>query len=130
MLFRSNGIGRPSTYASIIGVLQDREYAHKIEGRFKPSALGMMITELLTKSFDDIIDVEYTRSLEDDLDKIEQTLRNEFMSNLARTSKRDSHEMMANIFNSFDRQTETRFITSRCLSRYSFTHRFFCAMPT
>ena len=44
------------------------------------------------------------------LDKIEQTLRVEFMSNLARTSKRDSHEMMADIFNSFDRQTESRFI--------------------
>ncbi len=44
------------------------------------------------------------------LDKIEQTLRIEFMSNLARTSKRDSHEMMADIFNSFDRQTEARFI--------------------
>src|SRR5262245_47740411 len=67
-----NGIGRPSTYASIIGVLQDREYVNKTEGRFKPSALGMMITDLLTKSFDDIIDVEYTRSLEDDLDKIEE----------------------------------------------------------
>ena len=46
------------------------------------------------------------------LDKIEQTLRTEFMSNLARTSKRDSHEMMADIFNSFDRQTETRFISA------------------
>jgi flagellar motor switch protein FliG len=46
------------------------------------------------------------------LDKIEQTLRNEFMSNLARTSKRDSHEMMAEIFNNFDRQTESRFITA------------------
>jgi len=46
----------------------------------------------------------------DILDKIEQTLRTEFMSNLARTSKRDSHEMMADIFNSFDRQTEARFI--------------------
>jgi DNA topoisomerase-1 len=67
-----NGIGRPSTYASIIGVLQDREYVNKTEGRFKPTALGVMITDLLTKSFDDIIDVEYTRSLEDDLDKIEQ----------------------------------------------------------
>ena len=44
------------------------------------------------------------------LDKIEQTLRTEFISNLARTSKRDSHEMMADIFNSFDRQTEARFI--------------------
>jgi flagellar motor switch protein FliG len=46
------------------------------------------------------------------LDKIEMTLRNEFMSNLARTSKRDSHEMMADIFNNFDRQTESRFIAA------------------
>ncbi len=46
------------------------------------------------------------------LDKIEQTLRSEFMSNLARTSKRDSHEMMADIFNNFDRQTESRFIAA------------------
>ena len=46
------------------------------------------------------------------LDKIEQTLRTEFMSNLARTSKRDSHEMMAAIFNNFDRQTESRFIVA------------------
>jgi DNA topoisomerase-1 len=67
-----NGIGRPSTYASIIGVLQDRDYVNKLEGRFKPTALGAIISDLLTKSFDDIIDVEYTRSLEDDLDKIEQ----------------------------------------------------------
>jgi flagellar motor switch protein FliG len=44
------------------------------------------------------------------LDKIETTLRTEFMSNLARTSKRDSHELMAEIFNNFDRQTESRFI--------------------
>ncbi len=46
------------------------------------------------------------------LDKIEQTLRTEFMSNLARTSKRDSHELMADIFNNFDRQTEGRFIAA------------------
>ena len=46
------------------------------------------------------------------LDKIEQTLRVEFMSNLARTSKRDSHELMAEIFNNFDRQTENRFIAA------------------
>jgi flagellar motor switch protein FliG len=46
------------------------------------------------------------------LDKIEQTLRTEFMSNLARTSKRDSHEMMADIFNAFDRQTEARFLAA------------------
>jgi flagellar motor switch protein FliG len=46
----------------------------------------------------------------DILEKIEITLRNEFMTNLARTSKRDSHEQMASIFNSFDRQTEGRFL--------------------
>lgn len=48
----------------------------------------------------------------DILDKIETTLRTEFMSNVARTSKRDSHELMAEIFNNFDRQTEARFINS------------------
>jgi DNA topoisomerase I len=67
-----NGIGRPSTYASIISVLQDRDYANKVEGKFKPSPLGLMISDLLVKSFDDIIDVEYTRGLEEDLDRIEQ----------------------------------------------------------
>ena len=54
-----NGIGRPSTYASIIGVIQAREYVNKIEGRFKPTLLGMMLVEkLLSPAFDDILDVE------------------------------------------------------------------------
>src|ERR1700733_4804134 len=48
----------------------------------------------------------------DVLDDVERTLRNEFMSNLARTSRRDAHEMMAEIFNNLDRNTETRFITA------------------
>ena len=48
----------------------------------------------------------------DILDKVEQTLRIEFMSNLARTAKRDAHELMAEIFNNFDRQTESRFVTA------------------
>jgi DNA topoisomerase-1 len=66
-----NGIGRPSTYAAIIGVLQMREYVAKIEGRFKPTRLGRLVTELLLKSFNDILDVEYTKALEESLDKIE-----------------------------------------------------------
>ncbi len=48
----------------------------------------------------------------DILDKVERTLRIEFMSNLARTAKRDAHEHMAEIFNNFDRQTESRFVTA------------------
>jgi DNA topoisomerase-1 len=67
-----NGIGRPSTYATIIGVIQAREYVNKLEGKFKPTFLGMMLVEkLLSPAFDDILDVNYTRELEDDLDKIE-----------------------------------------------------------
>ena len=67
-----NGIGRPSTYASIIGTLQMREYVEKIEGRFKPTKLGRLVTDLLTRSFDDIIQVAYTRDLENRLDRIEE----------------------------------------------------------
>ena len=67
-----NGIGRPSTYASIIGVLQAREYAEKVEGRFTPTKLGRLVSDLLTKSFEDILDVEYTRDMETQLDKIEE----------------------------------------------------------
>jgi DNA topoisomerase I len=68
-----NGIGRPSTYASIISVIQAREYVNKIEGRFKPTMLGRMLVEkLLSPAFDDILDVGYTRELEEDLDKIEE----------------------------------------------------------
>ena len=67
-----NGIGRPSTYASIIGVLQVREYTAKVEGRFKPTRLGRLVTDLLTASFDRIIQVDYTREMEERLDKIEE----------------------------------------------------------
>ncbi len=68
-----NGIGRPSTYASIISVIQARDYVNKIEGRFKPTMLGRMLVErLLSPVFDDILDVGYTRELEEDLDKIEE----------------------------------------------------------
>jgi DNA topoisomerase-1 len=68
-----NGIGRPSTYAQIISVLQAREYVNKLEGRFKPTMLGrILVDKLLSPTFDDILDVEYTRKLEEQLDEIEQ----------------------------------------------------------
>jgi DNA topoisomerase-1 len=68
-----NGIGRPSTYASIIGVLQARDYVTKVEGRFRPTILGRRLVErLLHPVFDDILDVEYTARMEDQLDQIEK----------------------------------------------------------
>ncbi|HEY7498667.1 MAG TPA: type I DNA topoisomerase [Vicinamibacterales bacterium] len=96
-----NGIGRPSTYASIIGVIQAREYVNKIDGRFKPTRLGMMLVErLLSPVFDDILDVNYTRELEEDLDKIEEgkedyesTLKN-FYKKFAKDLKRAAREMI------------------------------------
>ncbi|HEY7912877.1 MAG TPA: type I DNA topoisomerase [Blastocatellia bacterium] len=66
------GIGRPSTYASIMTVIQDREYAARKEGRFYPTELGMIVNDLLVESFDDLFNVEYTAHMEEELDEIEE----------------------------------------------------------
>jgi len=67
-----NGIGRPSTYARSSVSSSIVTTVNKLEGLSSRSAFGLLISDLLTKSFNDIIDVEYTRNLEEDLDKIEQ----------------------------------------------------------
>lgn len=64
-------IGRPSTYASIISKIQDREYVLKEKGRFVPTDVGKMVNHLLIKSFPDIIAVSFTARMENKLDKIE-----------------------------------------------------------
>ena len=66
------GIGRPSTYASILSNIQDREYVEKREGRYYPSELGTVVTELLVASFPDILNSEFTASMENQLDDIEE----------------------------------------------------------
>jgi DNA topoisomerase I len=68
----ADGVGRPSTYASILSTIQEREYVKKEGGRFFPTELGMVVTDLLVESFDDIFAVEYTASMEEDLDNIEE----------------------------------------------------------
>ncbi len=65
------GIGRPSTYATIITTIQDRAYVILKEKKFSPTELGKLVTELLIKSFPDILDVGFTAQLEGRLDKIE-----------------------------------------------------------
>ncbi len=69
----SEGIGRPSTYASIIGVIQDRRYAEQPQGdrRFYATDLGEVVTDKLIEAFPDIMDVGYTREMEKSLDRIE-----------------------------------------------------------
>ena len=66
-----DGVGRPSTYASILSTIQEREYVTKEGGKFTPTELGMVVTDLLLESFNDIFDVKYTARMEEELDDIE-----------------------------------------------------------
>jgi len=66
------GIGRPSTYATILSVIQNRAYVHKQQARFYPTDLGMLVSDLLVKNFSDIFDVAYTARMEEELDEVEE----------------------------------------------------------
>lgn len=68
----SEGIGRPSTYASIISVIQDRKYVEQLDRRFYATDLGEVVSDKLQEAFPDLMDVGYTRSMEAQLDKIEE----------------------------------------------------------
>ncbi len=65
------GIGRPSTYASIINTIQDRDYVKKLARKFVPTEIGMVVTTLLVKNFPYIFNMDYTRRLEEELDGVE-----------------------------------------------------------
>ena len=65
------GVGRPSTYASIVSTIQDREYVNKVDKRLEPTKLGEVVTALMKERFQDIIDVEFTANMESRLDDVE-----------------------------------------------------------
>ena len=65
------GIGRPSTYASIISTIQDRKYVEQMDRRFYATLLGMMVTDKLMQAFPEIMDVTFTAEMEGKLDKVE-----------------------------------------------------------
>jgi DNA topoisomerase-1 len=65
------GIGRPSTYAAILSTIQDKEYVEKKEGRFFPTDLGKIVTELLLGAFPTVMDVQFTAKMEGELDEVE-----------------------------------------------------------
>ena len=67
-----NGIGRPSTYATIISNINQRDYVKQEKGRFRPTELGFLVTDLLVKNFPQIMDIHFTAQMEQDLDKIER----------------------------------------------------------
>ena len=66
------GIGRPSTYSAILSTIQERQYVQKVGGKFSPTEIGLVVTDLLIENFRDIFDIQYTAKLEEELDEIEE----------------------------------------------------------
>jgi DNA topoisomerase-1 len=95
----SEGIGRPSTYASIIATIEAREYMEKREGKLYPTELGFVVTDLLVQHFQDIMNVEYTAAMEQELDEIEEgrdnllNTLNQFWKKFEKDLKKASKEM-------------------------------------
>ncbi len=94
------GIGRPSTYASIMGTILNKEYVHEDDQkRLRPTELGMLVTDLLVESFPDVLNVEFTAGMEDELDLIEEgkehwvTAMRRFWTPFAKDLERASSEM-------------------------------------
>jgi DNA topoisomerase-1 len=87
------GIGRPSTYAAILSVIQNRDYVVKDNGRFKPTELGEIVVDLLVKSFPRILDPGFTAQMETQLDQIEE-------------GKADWLEAMHKFYDAFSRTLE------------------------
>jgi DNA topoisomerase I len=88
-----NGIGRPSTYAAILSTIREKGYVDMVSGYFKPSELGFIVNDLLVQNFPDLINVDFTAKMEDDLDKIE-------------TEKIQSLDVLSRFYNPFKKELD------------------------
>jgi DNA topoisomerase-1 len=70
------GIGRPSTYSAILSTILERQYVQKVGGKFSPTEIGLVVTDLLVENFPDIFDIAYTARMEEELDEIEEGKEN------------------------------------------------------
>lgn len=89
----AEGIGRPSTYASIIQVIQERKYVEQLDRRFYATDLGEVVTDKMIEAFSELMDVGYTRSMEQELDQIEE-------------KGADWQQMLAKFYRGFKRSLE------------------------
>ena len=87
------GVGRPSTYAATVSVIQDRDYVIKQDKRLAPTALGEVVTGLMMDKFNDIIDVEFTANMESMLDQVEE-------------GKQNWKELLSDFYQGFHKQME------------------------
>ena len=85
------GVGRPSTYASIVSTIQDRDYVVKQDKRLAPTALGEVVTGLMVERFNDIVDVDFTANMENKLDDVE-------------TGKQNWKELLADFYGDFSKE--------------------------
>ena len=83
-----NGIGRPSTYATILSTIRDKGYVDLVKGYFRPNELGFIVNDLIVDSFPDIIGVDFTAKMENNLDRIE-------------AAKEQYQEVLARFYNQF-----------------------------
>lgn len=90
------GIGRPSTYAKIIDTIKERNYVEMVEKKFKPTEMGIETTDKLQEFFSDLINVEYTRDMEEDLDKVAE-------------GKEVWNELLANFYQFFEPRVKNAF---------------------
>ena len=113
------GIGRPSTYAQILSVLQYRDYVQKQERKFVPTELGLLVTDLLTENFADIMDVEYTARMEELLDEIEEGRANYMttIDDFYKKFRKDLDEAQANMTNVKAQEIPTEEVCDKCGSK-------------
>ncbi len=88
-----NGIGRPSTYATILTTIRGKGYVELVKKRFRPTELGFIVNDLLIESFPDILNVDFTARMEDNLDEIEE-------------GKTDPLTVLENFYRSFKQDLE------------------------
>ncbi len=89
-----NGIGRPSTYASILTTIRDKGYVEMVKGYFRPNELGFIVNDLIVNSFPDLVNVDFTAKMEDNLDHIE-------------AAEMDYLGMLSRFYEGFQKQLDT-----------------------
>ncbi len=109
----ADGVGRPSTYASILSTIQEREYVKKEGGKFAPTELGEVVTDLLLESFNDLFAISYTAGMEQTLDDIEE-------------GKVDWREAMGDFYKRFENDLEVAARTMTDIKRMEEPTEFLC----
>jgi DNA topoisomerase-1 len=113
-----NGIGRPSTYASIIATIEAREYMEKREGKLYPTELGFLVTDLLVEHFQDIMNVGYTAEIEKELDEIEEGTDNllNTLNQFWKKFEKDLKKASKNMENVKAKEEKTDEVCDKCSS--------------